>query len=407
MVILIPMKREVNKLIELMNLRDEKNHRTYIYIGFALLFVLSLFARKSLIKFQDADYQIFSSWYNFVKIHGIHSFKYGFSNYNPPYTYFLYILTILPISKIVAIKGLLAVFDIVLAVSVYSIVKFFSPRTYLPFIAGLVTMFLPTVLFTGVLWGQFDQLYVAFMLLSLSAILRDNSKWAWIFFGIAIAVKFQAIFFLPVLGIMVFKKINWYDFIWGVGAFLILTLPPVLVGRPIGSLLDIYPSQARLFNGMLTLNAPNLYQWFPSSAFPYFNHMATALAFASVIIVLIIALWYKKFSSRDLMVATTLILYVVPFLLPEMHERYFFPAGIASVVLAFAYPDRTFISMAVLMQVITLFSYCPFLFGTTPIPLGVLALGVLLIICILTFEYLSTTNKQTLKRLNVKSNPVK
>jgi Gpi18-like mannosyltransferase len=390
--------KKLRKYLELADLHNARARKPAIFICLGALLLLSLLIRKSLIDFQNVDYQSFSFWYDFVKDHGIGSFKYGFSNYNPPYTYFLYLITLLPISKIVAIKGLMAVFDIFLAVSVYFVVRVFRPGGYIPLIAAITTMFLPTVIITGVMWGQFDQLYVSAILFSLYYGLRDKSKWAWIWFGVAIAIKFQAIFFLPVLGVMIFKRIRWYDAGWGIATFLVLTLPPVLAGRSIGSLLNIYPEQTRIFNGYLTINAPNMYQWFSNSLFPYMNHMAIGLAIAACIFILLISLMRSKFSQKDLLLCTTLVLYVVPFLLPAMHERYFFPASIASLVLAFAYPTGLYIGIAVLMQVVTLLSYGSFLLSgalnVALIPFSVLALIVLFIIFALGAKYLDITAEE-------------
>ena len=198
-----------------------------IYACFVVLFLLSFAVRKSLIPYSAGDYNAFSSWYDYLNIHGLHSFRYSFSNYNPPYTYFLYLVTLLPISKIYAIKGLLIFFDFLLAYSVYLVVKEVNNKSYIALIAGTLTLFLPSVLLNGALWGQFDNFYTAFVMFSLYFVLKKNSRWAWVCFGIALAIKLQAIFFLPVLVIMMFRRVRWYDAIWGGLAFLILTFPPV------------------------------------------------------------------------------------------------------------------------------------------------------------------------------------
>ncbi|HUD10545.1 MAG TPA: glycosyltransferase 87 family protein [Candidatus Saccharimonadales bacterium] len=382
------MKRQrLKKYLEAIDLHDEKARKWAIYGCFGLLFVLSIVIRKGLIHYQNGDFLVFINWYNFAKAHGFHSFKYGYSNYNPPFTYFIYIATLLPISKVVALKGIMAAFDVILAVAVYFAVKVFRPQGNTPLVAALTTMFLPTVLVTGVMWGQFDQLYIAGVVFSLYAGLRNNSRWAWIWFGIAIAVKFQAIFFLPVLLIMIFKRIRWYDAIWAVGAFLVLTLPPMIAGRSLHSLLNIYPAQAQVGSGYLTLNAPNLYQWFPASYFPLLYHLGIGVAVAACLFILVYTLEHKKFSKAELLLCTSLVLYVVPFLLPEMHERYFFPATIGSLILAFAYPTKLYAGIAVVAQVVVIFSYGPFLFGYTPVPFTYLALAVLAIICALASKY--------------------
>lgn len=384
----------LKKYLKYLDLHTEDASRWAIILGFIVLAIGSLLVRKSLIHFNDPDYGFFSSWYDFVKIHGLHSFKYSFSNYNPPYTYFLYICTILPISKMAAIKGMMGLFDIFLAISVYYVVRFFRPNNYMPLIAALATMYLPTVMVTGVMWGQFDNFYVAGMLFSLSSALRGNSKWTWLWFGIAIAIKFQAIFMLPVLIILVFRRIRWYDAWWGVLAFLILTLPPLLAGRSLGSLLGIYPAQSKLGLGNLTANAPSIYQWFPPDTFPYLYHAGIGVTIAACTFLLIYALKYKRFSNRDILLVTSLVLYFVPFLLPEMHERYFFAAGIVSMILAFVYQTRLYVGIAVLIQVVTLFTYSPFIFGPTPVPFTYLSGAILVIICLLAGRYVGRTTEE-------------
>jgi hypothetical protein len=108
---------------------------------------------------------------------------------------------------------------------------------------------------------------------------------------------------------------------------------------------------------------------------------ATAVTFA-----FIVGLAYKKFGQRELLVFSTLVLYIVPFLLPQMHERYFYSAEVSSLVLAFAYPSFAWIT--VLMQVVTFCAYYPFLFGPVIVPFQLLSLGVLVIICGLCVLYM-------------------
>jgi hypothetical protein len=80
-----------------------------------------------------------------------------------------------------------------------------------------------------------------------------------------------------------------------------------------------------------------------------------------------------------------------------MHERYFFPAGMASMVLAFVYPTKSFIGIAIAEQVITLFSYSPFLFNSVPIPMGILSIFTLVIICILGYNYFAPSLEKETK----------
>ncbi|MCL4529314.1 MAG: hypothetical protein M1282_07865, partial [Chloroflexi bacterium] len=53
-----------------------------------------------------------------------------------------------------------------------------------------------------------------------------------------------------------------------------------------------------------------------------------------------------------------------PFLLPKMHDRYFYAADIFSIVFAVTTPKMWFLAAA--YQVISLLSYTPYLFGINP-----------------------------------------
>jgi Gpi18-like mannosyltransferase len=383
-------KNKKSKLAELVDLHNGKAQKYVRLYGFIFIGLLAVLVRISLMKFQNADYQIFSSWYDYVNQHGIHSFKDAFSNYNPPYTYFLYLVTLLPISKIAALKGLMILFDVFMAVTIYMLVKLLHPRNNTPVIAALTSLFLPITLLTGVFWGQFDQLYVGCIILSLYFALKENSRQSWIWFGLGLAVKFQAIFFLPALAITCFKNIKWQQSYWAVISFFVVTLPPMIMGRSLISLLRIYPDQAKLFNGVLRpLNAPNLYQWIPLNSLSYFHYTAIGLALAACVGLLMIAVERKKFSREELVLGTVLILHIVPFLLPDMHDRYFFPAAMASFVLAVVYPKSSYIYSAIAAQIILILSYCPFLFGNQPIPLTVAALAELGVIVYYSQRYLS------------------
>ena len=60
-----------------------------------------------------------------------------------------------------------------------------------------------------------------------------------------------------------------------------------------------------------------------------------------------------------LALATASVL-VTPFVLPRMHDRYFFAADVLVIILAFWVPRL--VPVALLVQIVSLFSYWPFLF---------------------------------------------
>ena len=82
------------------------------------------------------------------------------------------------------------------------------------------------------------------------------------------------------------------------------------------------------------------------------------------------------------MVLATTAAIAAPFLLPGMHERYFFLADVLTVVAAFYLPRRLWF-LPLMIQTASLMSYVSFLFGTRPpggypvLAVVVLAAGVL------------------------------
>jgi len=67
---------------------------------------------------------------------------------------------------------------------------------------------------------------------------------------------------------------------------------------------------------------------------------------------------------------------VVPLLLPEMHERYFYLGEVLAVLASFV--DRRFLAVAALIQVATLSTYGTYLQRTTTLPLEAAAAFALL-----------------------------
>jgi Gpi18-like mannosyltransferase len=72
---------------------------------------------------------------------------------------------------------------------------------------------------------------------------------------------------------------------------------------------------------------------------------------------------------------------LLPFVLPKMHERYFYVADILAIILVFYHPRYFFVPLTMIS--ISFFSYQPTLFGVEPVPIGLLALGEFVILIVL------------------------
>jgi hypothetical protein len=121
-----------------------------------------------------------------------------------------------------------------------------------------------------------------------------------------------------------------------------------------------------------TDNAPTWYAWLPADASTTWKYVGLGLAAA---VGLAFAVWLlarrRRLSGPEaLLVAATLTL-VLPVLLPQMHERYFYLAEV--LALAAGFVDRRFLVVAALLQIATLSTYWTYLQNSTLLPLGLAA----------------------------------
>jgi len=350
--------------------------RVLVCGGFAGLILLAIGLRVSFFKLETADYTVFlSPWYDHLQQNGFQGFRVDFANYNLPYLYLLYVAAAVGVPKLLAIKLISLVFDFVLAYAVHRVVRHFRPEGYAALLAATSVLFLPAVFLNSAAWGQCDAIYTSFLLFSLLACLKNKSLWMWVFWAAAFSFKLQAVFLLPFLVYLwlVNKKTSIFAPLAALPVFMIPFVPALIAGRSFQSIASIYFTQTKS-SGLVTAGTPNFYQWIPDSFVAFSSRASVFLTAAAVVFVVICALEFLRPRSKGahLLVLATLFLFLVPFLLPLMHERYFYPAEIFSLVVAFAVPRFAWIAISA--QLVALFAYTPYLFRTQPpIPLSVAA----------------------------------
>lgn len=440
---------------------------------FVFFFVIAMGLRASLYSIVTTDYSIFiGQWYDFIRSHGgFAAFKYNFYNYNPPYLYLLALATFLPIPKLVAVKSISVLFDVVLSIFTYLILDLRFKRSSIPTIGALVVLFVPTVFINSALWGQCDAIYTAFCLGSLYFMLKDRPLWACVLFGLAFAFKLQAIFFAPVLFILLLRrKLPLHYLLLIPAIFLIMLMPALLAGRDMGSLLSIYVEQTSTggiagavngpgsigrdnfpgmngsggsgstnlppfngagnpgsgnlppFNGAsgpgsgnlppingvsggtlpgsaLTYEAPTFYQWLPTNAPGYWKWVGILLAALLVTLVSGLTWVSKKALTFEILVKAALVFALaIPFLLPEMHERYFYLADVLSITYAFCFRRRFYI--AIIVPLCSLCSYLPYLLHRDVVNLAFVAVAVFVAAAIVLVDFLFTLYPDLHNRLN-------
>lgn len=361
----------------------------------AILFVCSLAIRWAFIHYESVDYVSFiAPWYTTLHTEGFGAFAKEFSNYNFPYLYLLYFSTLFPIPAIIAVKALSIVFDFVLAFGVYLVVKKLRSSTTLGLVAGVSALFLPTVIINSAAWAQCDAIFTSMLVFAFYFLLGKRYGAMWLFWGIAFAFKLQAVFVLPVLvvGWVVSKKTQkWYTPAIALVPFVVSLIPALFAGRSIQSALSIYLQQQGTYQH-LTLNAANLYQWLDDSLYSQFNKAGlvfTVSVLTGLMVWVIARCRTSSLRPFGWLVFITLVSFIVPFMLPQMHERYFYPAVIFSLILAFQSIRLGWV--VITAELISVFSSIPFLFGiASPIPLSFLSFVHLLIILVLLYTLHTT-----------------
>jgi Gpi18-like mannosyltransferase len=324
---------------------------------------------------KSVDYKYFlDPWYEFIANNGgFSALKYGFADYTPPYLYWILIAATLlsGLPKILAIKLFAMTMDFICAFLVYKIVRIKYPEGKKPIYAFLAVILSPTVIYNSALWGQCDVIYTTGIVACVYFLSIQKQIPALISFGIGLSFKLQAMFLSPLLLIFLVKqKIKWYYLPIVPLVYILAMVPAWIAGRPMADLLLVYFNQANKYKE-LAKNSPNLYQWIPND---FYNIVVPIGLLATVFTILLLAyLVYRsklKITQDRLIYLATLSVLFMPYILPKMHERYFYPADMLSIIFAFYFPQYTWV--AIMVQMSSFFSYLgtPIFIQIFSIPLG-------------------------------------
>lgn len=307
-------------------------------------------------------------WYRFLLQNGFKGLSNGeFSNYSPPYLYILWLSTLLNrwISPSIAIKLIPTFFDLISVFAIYKIasVKFPPEKSYL--LAALFFM-LPTVMYNSTGWGQVDSLYGSFLLVCFYFLLTERPLPAMAAYGIAFSFKLQTIFLLPFLGILFLrKKILWQHFFIIPVIYLLAMLPAFIAGRSWQSVFQVYTTQASHYDD-LARYAPNLYFVIPKEYFHPVFEIGLTIFFISMLAWAWVNWKTAPPVTQNQLVLTALAsAALVPFLLPKMLDRYFYPADLFSFVTGIFIPELWF--FALFFQISSGMVYTIFTLGTPPL----------------------------------------
>lgn len=330
---------------------------------FALLF-LAFALRAALFSHETGDYADFLlPWVEFFRENGgIAGLGKSVGNYNPPYLYFLALFSYLDTPPLFPIKLLSVFFDIILAWGVMKLVSLFSDSRVRLGAAFFVSFLLPTVVLNGAYWGQCDSIYAAFAVLSLYYGLSDKPVKSMLCITASFAFKLQAVFIMPVFVILLIAgKIKLRHTLIFPAAYIIYLLPPVLLGRSLWEVLTVYISQAGTVGDALNYNSQSIFSiiGYYLESEPW-SKIAVIAAFTAMLLIFLWAFIVRgRLDNRLTLAFAVLLVIVIPYLLPHMHDRYFFLADVLTAALAFMLP--TFFALPVFAQLASLLSYYTYL----------------------------------------------
>ena len=305
--------------------------------------ILALLVRLPLLSHETTDYRNFlHPWYGFLVANDFfRALAFDFYDYSPSYLYLMaaaaYVFPSGP--DLIVIKGLSIVFDFLLAFFVAKCVRRRYPDSEAPwrlaFLAGLLA---PGVVANSAFWAQADAVYTAFLVGSLYFLSAGRSAPAFLLFGLSFSLKLQAVFLLPLLWWLSAKmRIEWRFLPLAPLAYLATLLPAWWIGRPFYELVMLRVARLDHFRS-LSERAPHLYIWVSNEWYAFWPLFV--LLFGGVV-------WGIAVLARKSRAALTPELFwtlallsalLAPYLLPKMHERYFFPAAVVAIVFAFVRP---------------------------------------------------------------------
>ncbi len=292
----------------------------------------------------------------------------GFADYTPPYLYLLALTSNATalLGPVGVIKLLSILATLFLAWTLRTVLAPCVPaRTATN--AALLALLLPTVIANGPIWGQCDALYGGCVLLAVAGFMRNRPAAAMAAVGLAIAFKLQGVFIAPlVLAMLLSRRAPLWTVLIPPLVYAAAMMPAWLAGRPAHDLAMIYLAQGHSYHD-LARSVPNIWQILRALVtIPYQAGVIVGLVAAAMAVVWLA--WRARChldAPVDVLLLALTGAVLVPYLLPKMHNRYFFTADL----LAFAYlvvrPGQRTLRIALLVQAGSLLSYLTFLIGLT------------------------------------------
>ena len=299
----------------------------------------------SLTQSSNTDYiYCLQPWAQDFRDNGWQAIVNTWSDYNVPYLYIIGVIARIPVNDLYLYKLVSVIFDCGIVAAGLRLAQVFSLSGLRKSVLGSALFLAPTVWLNSSFWGQCDSIYAFFCLVSLVLILENRPVLSVSMAAVAFSFKLQTIFFLPIFIVLwMIKRVKWWREIPAfAGTFLITILPAWLLGRSPASILQIYGNQTQTYASRLNLNSPSAYALLEvNEPHTILFGAGLLLAFCYLGALLLIA-WLKRghIGDRALFFFVLAMVIGIPWLLPSMHDRYFYLADLFCIFLAVLIPAK-------------------------------------------------------------------
>ena len=288
-------------------------------------------------------------------------------DYTVLYQYFVFLISRLPLDPVVLYKLLSLGFEALLAYASAGLAchadgkEKGSLRFCAVFFAVLTA---PTVFLNGAVWSQCDAAYASLAILGVLLIVKGRPHMGCASLAISLCLKLQAVFILPVCVLLLFwRRLSLRHALTALLTMGAVSVPALLAGKGVKGVLGVYLYQMGEYK-QLVLDAPTIYQLIPGGGLipdGAASSVGVLMAACAMCAVLALGAMSRRGNAKLAADVGFLLVICIPFLLPHMHERYFFLADVLSIVYAAIHPRRAYAPAIVLLC--SLNGYCAYLFS--------------------------------------------
>lgn len=331
-------------------------------------------------------------WWNEISASGVEVLGRQVGNYNIPYQFLIFIMSRVINDPLFAYKMLSYIFDFMLAGSAALLAYEISKNRMVSAVVYALTLCSFNCWLNSCFWGQCDSMYSTFVILAIYLLFKNKNIASFVMLGVALALKLQVIFILPVFFYyyLTERKYSIFHFLIIPAVNTLLCLPAVFFGRNFTDIFTLYFSQADTYH-QIHMNYPNIYaMMFTGNNTIHFASFRDATLFMTAIVMiigLVFVFRYKPdFAKKECFLMGAIWgSYALLMFMPGMHERYSYVMDILLII--YAVTQRKLIWVAVACNILTLRNYCTFLFEYEAIDIKIAALINIAIFTYVTYRF--------------------